>query len=123
MNLDAYKDEKLQKFFRERMGSMKVGDRFVIPTTTKIYTLTSVKDVPTLHKDTIRIPPAFDHINPERGLIGMVKNFRSIHAPDVAWKLWSVQVHKGTDVIIFDGETLDLALIAAIKGQIEQEEK
>lgn len=98
-----------------------VGDRFIIPTTMKVFTLTSPKDLP-LPVGTLFVPYLYsrDPERPERGLWGMCKRLENLQkVTEASWhcSVWDEWYH---GMVVFQGKTPYLALLKAIKWQEEQ---
>jgi len=105
----------LQPFFKEKMGDWQAGDEFAIKSINTI-TLTVQEDPNAIPDHAIRIPLTIDDINPERGLLGMVKMSKSdcviIGGIET---LVSITI-KGVDEIIV-ADTPTLALLKALCAQ------
>jgi len=119
-----------QKRIKEAMGTLQWPDRYICLTYGDIdYHIADgdPRSCASIGHEIICLPLPIDPRNPERGLTGMIKGFRSIDGPDPEWMnprwlLWSVQVHKGTDVISYDGESPTIALLKALASQEGEEE-
>lgn len=122
--LKYYSMLKLQKLFREKMGEWKVGDyghdliggtrclcsdkfplTFIFPTT--CGRLADISQI-------LRLPLPVDPENQERGLWGMLRNFRDLYTmPEFEIK-WKVVIKSG---MTFNADTPTLALLKALAAQ------
>jgi len=71
--IDLYKNPKLQKLFKEKMGKYQKGDRFITPEDHEYIFL----NISTLAPSCLRVPDIVsrDSTKPERGLLGMIGDF------------------------------------------------
>lgn len=88
---------KMQEFFREKMGPVQIGDRifdvrdnmsgFVIAVDGNRvdYVIDDGSVYWTKLVDAIRLPLSIDPVNPERGLLGMLKGFKALANPLGKW--------------------------------------
>jgi len=103
--------EKLQPLFREKMGPVQDGDKYI---------------------GTIRLPLPIDPRNPERGLLGMCSppvQLTPIYNPYqdnaiICWEAtWSTEKCGEDRVVSVGADTPELALLKALAHQWEVEVK
>lgn len=63
---------RLQPFFKERMGEWEHGDSCTLNGYEDIYCIDCIEDNTSIYKDAIRIPKVYDWQNPDRGLWEMI---------------------------------------------------
>jgi hypothetical protein len=132
--LELYRDEGLQKFFREKMGEWQAGDwgwhigvcdtfLFIYPQGELLMVYWkghySLKDV--FRSNAIRLPLPIDPVNPERGLWGMIENLLGVDRITEVWREgWVATIRDAKDPegnLYCLGSTPTLALLKALKAQ------
>jgi hypothetical protein len=120
---------KLRPIFWKNMGEWIPGDRGITPSggntaVWKEILFTSGEYGPDWDEGALRVPDVYSRVpnQPERGLMGMLKNIEYIAPPrknlEVGWEV--VIITSGSDRKRFYGETLDLALLKALEGWMDR---
>jgi len=86
---------RLQPFFKEKMGGWEHGDPCILSGIEDVYCEDCVGDniYDSIYKKAIRVPKVYDWKNPERGLWGMVdwnKFYQELYGPDGVIAIYKV---------------------------------
>jgi hypothetical protein len=134
--LKYFSNEKMQEFFREKMGEWEVGDMFGddrggIYQIISLYNHSLIPEVNVLvipkgcwsnHQPlegAYFIPLPIDPVNPERGLLGMVgERFCDLKPSPIIGIGYNITILNNGRMITFSADTPTLALLRAIASQI-----
>lgn len=115
--LNLYK--KLQPLFREKMGTLVETDLYWCDKCQKVepYLTYCCEDE---NGPLIILPLPIDPVNPERGLLGMIRRFVNlVLVNNTSWRcLFLDEWYHG--LMTFSGNTPTLALLRALEAQMEE---
>jgi hypothetical protein len=122
--LELYSLPEMQEYFKKVMGWWRAGDLVYCTEEKRSFHYCDICYPRQLPKCCLRLPLAIDPINPERGLLGMIRGDSMYLACGVLGGLiregiWTLTVKIGDRVTSNFGDTPAEALLLALREQLK----